>query len=174
MTNSRNEELEKFLLELSMYQDQLLQNYRQLFIATQTIIISIAMLLLASTERTITSICFYVILFVIGLILMSLWKKITRNRSYDVSYCHMQLLRLERKDNPLSRDEIDKPFDSFKEWQNHNEDSKISTLNNYDHHLLASRTRQNLEKLPNKFIIIWITGLIIFVILYLNNRFNFF
>lgn len=157
--------LEKFLLELSMYQDQLLQNYRHIFIASQTILISIAMLLLVSGEKSIFVFLFYLILFCIGLILITLWKAITKSRGLDVSYCHMQLLRLERKkDKPLKENEERRPFDSFKEWQQCTEEAKMDKLNNYDKHLLDSQTRKDIEKLPDKFLILWIFGIVLYVI----------
>lgn len=170
--------LEKFLLEMSTYQDQLLQSYRLIFISSQTILISIAMLLLSSGEGSVPSLLFYFMLLGIGLILLVLWRAITENRELDVSYCHMQLLKLERnerdRDRHLSDDEKKRPFDSFKNWQQYTEDAKISKLNNYDEHFLNSPARKKMNNLRHWFYLIWFVGFIIWVILVLKNQYHFF
>jgi len=151
--------LEKFLLEMSMYQEQLLQSYRLIFISSHTILISIAMLLLTIGEGLGISLFFYLLLFGIGLILFVFWRAITENRELDTSYCHKQLLRLERKDEPLCKKEMRQPFDKFKEWQQYNKDAKISKLDNYDKHLLSSSVRKKMHSLPWIYLIIWVIGL---------------
>lgn len=165
--------LEKFLLEMSMYQDQLLQNYRLIFISSQTILISIAMLLLISGKGAIPSLLFFAMLFGIGWILISLWRAITENRELDVSYCHMQLLKLERGPKSLKPEERKRPFDSFKNWQQYNEDAKISKLDNYDKHLLGSPVRKKMKDLPNWYLRIWVVCIIVGIILAFNNQFHF-
>jgi hypothetical protein len=174
MINSNISDLKNFLLELALYQDQLLQNYRHLFITSEIFLISVAMLLLASNSISILTYLFFIILFIIGCILMFLWRKITISRTLDVSYCHMQLLKLERSDNFLSDSEIKNPFDSFKQWQKYHNDAKRKILNDYDKGLLDSTTRKYMENLPWMFFIIWIFGLFVFGILLLNMQFKFF
>ena len=157
--------LQKFLLELSMYQDQLLQNYRLIFISSQTILIPIAMLVLITGEGSIPSLLSYIILLCIGIILLRFWRAITENRELDVTYCHMQLLRLEKKDKPLIPDEQKKPWKMFKEWQDKTQDAKICEITQYKPCLLSSMTRKKMKKLPIYFYLIWFFGFIIWIIL---------
>lgn len=167
-----NEDLNKFLLELIMYQDQLLQNYRLIFISSQSILISIALLTLVSEKTIIITSIAYFIFLILGVIFLWYWGSITENRELDVSYCHMQLLKLERNplgqpDKQLTNDEKNKPFDSFKNWQQFNKDAKISKLDNYDHHLRSSSARKKMKHLRYWFYIIWIFSLIIWIIRFL-------
>lgn len=161
---------EKFLLEMSMYQDQLLQTYRLIFISSQTILISIALLLLTSDKESILSLFFYLMLSGIGCILIVYWRNITENRELDVSYCHMQLLKTENNDPTLSS----KHWTSFKDWQKKTMEAKRCELNRYCPSILSSRTREKMHGLPFWFLGIWILGFIIGLISFLNNQFNLF
>jgi len=172
MKEPHNEDnFKKFLLEMSMYQDQLLQSYRLIFISSQTILISIGMLLILSGEEPIRSLLAYIVLFCFGsIILLRLWSAITESRELDVSYCHMQLLKLERNEKgkyrELTDDERKKPFESFKNWQQYNQDAKRSKLKNYDEHLVHSTVRKKMNRLPYWYFIIWILGFVIWGIYY--------
>ena len=161
-----NGDLEKFYLELAMYQDQLLQSYRLIFIASQTILISIAMLLISSNNPLANIFFPYVSLFIIGLILFIIWRNITESRELDVSYCHMQLLKIERKE--IIQDEKEKPFDFFKNWQNNSHSGKICILNKYKQCLLSSFTRKWMKWLPWCYLIIWVVGFIILIYFFYN------
>jgi len=170
-----NDGLEKFLLELAMYQDQLLQSYRQIFIASQSILISVAMLILIDGNGLPLSLIFYAMLFFgIGLILFCLWRNITENRELDVSYCHMQLLKVENNDPSLKPNDLKKPWSSFKEWQKKTKDAKKCELNKYCPSLLSSITREKMNRLPWYFLTVWILGIIIGIIIIFNNQYHFF
>ena len=156
--------LKKFLLELAIYQDQLLQSYRTIFISSQAIVISIAMLL-ASYDSKNNSILF-IILFAIGIFFLYIWLKITPARELDVSYCHMQLLRLEEKklapNNPTDLEEMEKPWYHFKRnWQNKSKEEKKQKIRELCYaDLLESPSRKMMGIwLPLIFIIIWLIGL---------------
>ena len=83
-------------LALVSHQGSLLQNYRSMFISSQAILISIASLILAITERSLLKILIIAFFFSFGLALVYTWKKITDNREAIVFYCQLNLLRLEK------------------------------------------------------------------------------
>lgn len=167
---ARNDDVKSFLITLANYQENLLQGYRSIFVSSQTILISIAMLLLAIYAPSISSLLFYFLLSIIGFVLIGFWLGITESRELDVSYCHMQLKKLEKGD--LNNNEIDFPWISFKEWQNKYKESgcpnnkKKEEINGYDKDFLASTTRKKMGLLPWIFLGIWIIGFLIFGYLY--------
>jgi len=152
--------LRTFLLEMANYQDNLLQTYRNIFIASQTIIVSIASLIVAFSKypQNLT----FVFQLIIGIFIIHYWKKITYSRSLDVSYFHMQLEKLE-EEIPLKPDEKHKPFRAFKDWQNNTTIiDRERILKNYDksqepnRKIFESYTRKIMGRtLPFIYSIVW-------------------
>lgn len=158
-------ELRMFLLELTNYQDNLLQTYRNIFIASQTIVISIAILIVASVRQRNPT---FIFLLIIGAFIILYWKKITYSRGLDVSYCHMQLEKVEAEIR-LTSDERRKPFWSFKDWQHKSVKDKERILKGYDkkhnRDIFESYTREIMgTKLPFIFSIVWVLIFLIFII----------
>jgi hypothetical protein len=147
-------DLKEFYIYIANYQDNLLQTYRLIFISSQTIIISIATLIVSVSPDKWKIFP----LFFIGLILLILWWRISEARGFDVSYCHMQLIKIENNES-LDQDEKNKPFVAFKKWQN--EECKKNILSKFDEthdvKLLDSRSRKYLGVvLPLIFLGMWI------------------
>jgi hypothetical protein len=151
-----------FYITLANYQDNLLQNYRLIFISSQTIVISIATLIVSITPN---KWIIFPLLF-IGLILLYLWYSISKHRGFDVSYCHMQLIKIENNET-LTQDENNKPFVVFKKWQKSKDKEEI--LSNFDKEhdikLLDSPSRKSLGLyLPLIYFIMW-AFLLLYVII---------
>ena len=155
-----------FLLELANYQDNLLQTYRNIFIASQTVVISIATLIVAFPNLQLKFT--FIFQLIIGTFLIIYWKKITYARGLDVSYCHMQLEKLEEGIH-LTPDENLKPFRAFKDWQRKKLKEKERTLKSYDREhnrdIFKSYTRKVMsQKLPFIFTIIWVLIFLTFIL----------
>ncbi|MBE3128303.1 MAG: hypothetical protein IMZ60_01335 [Actinobacteria bacterium] len=165
-----NEALSMFLLELANYQDNLLQTYRNIFIASQTFIISIATL--TTSFNNSNSNLTFIFQLIIGISILIYWRKITYSRGLDVSYCHMQLEKSEKK-TKLTNDEMTKPFYSFKNWQKKSKKEKEKELRNYDNadkkdkrKIFESYTRGVMgTKLPFIYSIVWV----LLSLIYLRN-----
>jgi len=143
-----------FYITLANYQDNLLQNYRLIFISSQTIVISIATLIVSISPNKWKILP----LIFIGLALLYLWCKISNSRGFDVSYCHMQIIKLENKE-VLTPDEKNKPFVAFKIWQkNKDKEGILSKFDqNHDIKLLDSPSRDSLGfYLPLIYFIMWL------------------
>lgn len=162
-------ELRMFLLEMANYQDNLLQTYRNIFIASQTIIISIATLIISFSNLQLRFT--FIFQLIIGATIIFYWKNITYTRGLDVSYCHMQLEKLE-KGIFLSIDEKHEPFRSFKNWQKKSKIEKERTLKDYDYadkedkrNIFKSYTRDVMgQKLPLVFSFIWVLISLTFIL----------
>lgn len=171
MMNQRftRKDLRMFLLELANYQDNLLQTYRNIFIASQTFVVSIATLIVAFSKYPLN--LTFIFQLIIGIIIIIYWKKITYSRGLDVSYCHMQLEKLERRIK-LKPNEKNKPFYSFKDWQQKSIMEKEIELEKYDNadkkdkrDIFESYTRKVMgQKLPFVFSIIWALILLTFIL----------
>jgi len=145
--------LKEFYINLASYQDNLLQNYRLIFISSQTIVISIATLIVSiSPEKWII---FPLVL--IGILLLIIWCSVSGARGFDVSYCHMQLIKIENNE-VLSSEEAQTPFVAFKKWQKNKQKEQI--LIDFDKihvvKLLDSQSRELLGfYLPLIYLIMW-------------------
>ena len=127
------------LLRLWGIQESLLQTYRSIFLSTQSIFISLgAALALASTE---IKQAIYVLLPIsfMGIYLLFVWLKVTRQRSAAVNFCQEQVIKLE--DGEI----ITKPL------QNMNSHLKSSGANHK-----GDDTRKKLQSLPYVFLTLWI------------------
>jgi len=151
--------LRRFLLELAYYQDQLLQSYRNIFIASQTIVVSMATLIVAFSEYPLNST--FIFQLIIGVFIIIYWKKITHSRGLDVSYCHLQFEKVEAGKRLELYEEL-RPFRSFKDWQNKTIKEKERILKKYDksekpnRKIFKSYTRNVMgRKLPFIFSIVW-------------------
>ena len=153
--------LKDFLITLANYQENLLQTYRIIFISSQTIVISIATLIVSITPNK----WLIIPLLIIGLFLLGLWYNISKSRGFDVSYCHMQLIKIENNEN-LTPDEKNKPFSTFKKWQNEDKESILLKFDTeHNENLLNSPSRKSLGLyLPLVYFIMWIF-IILFVII---------
>jgi len=142
-----------FLISNAILQDNLLQNYRLIFITSQSILIPLSALLVLSAEyREGLNLIFILPLIMIGLGMVYLWIKVAKNRGLYVSYWHMKLLKYENGNRN------DKPFETFKEWQEKSQQEKIRELNSFDDALLGSKTRKRMEEwIPSGFIVLWLS-----------------
>ncbi len=64
---------------------------------------------------------------------------------------------------------MNKPFESFKNWQQYTQDAKRSKLNNYDEHLAGSTVRKKMNKLPYWFIVVWLSGFVVWFMTAFNK-----
>lgn len=159
------QETNMFFLEMANYQENLLQTYRNIFIASQTIVVSIATLIVAFSSRPLN--LTFSFQLIIGIVIIHYWKKITYLRGLDVSYCHMQIEKLENR--WLTSDEILKPFWYFKNWQHFSLEKKEKILQDYDKEykrdIFESSTRKIMGRtLPFIYSIVWGLILLTFVL----------
>ncbi len=106
MADDPNYERRDELLSHWQIQESLLQNYRTLFLTSQSIIFSIA--------ATNISFMSFMAMLVLGWVLIWKWREITNARGLDVTYFQTQLLYLEKGIQP------GKIFTEFRFWKNSN------------------------------------------------------
>lgn len=156
MSVDLNYEMRDELLSHWQIQESLLQNYRTLFLTSQSIIFSIA-----ATNNSLMS---FIAMLILGWVLIQKWLEITYARGLDVTYFQIQLLDLEKGKK------TGKIFTDFKFWQNSNSNkdkedfikrwqmypsTEIEKLKDVE--MIKSRTREFLEDcMPRIFRILWV------------------
>ena len=139
-------------------QESLLQSYRNIFLTSQSIIFSIAVVIVSTSTPYLA----FLLLFIGIFMIFYLWIPICRSRGYDVWFFHWQILQLE---NGKAIDQ--KIFTEFKKWQalDIKEKRKKLEQDKLGKLLLRSKVRTKMELyLPWSFVILWIT-LALFIIL---------
>jgi len=170
--------LKSFLTNMVMWQDSLLQNYRLIFISSQSILLPLSVLIFVNFWSEYVSqnsslpfpplpaLFIMFPLLAVGLCILYYWIKITHNRGLDVSYIQMQLLKYEGyRGKYLSNREQTSPFIAFKkDWQDEKSSrEKEEILTKFEEKFLLDYTRKRMEKyLPSCFYTLW---MIIFVLL---------
>lgn len=162
----------KFLLSIAMWQDSLLQNYRLIFISSQSILFPLSALILVDFWRyylskgysipfpALPTLYIMIPLIIAGFGILYFWKKVTYSRGLDVSYWQMQLLKYEwYMGKQLFGRELRTPFISFKkDWQDgKTQQEKKEELNSFEKKMLIDITRKRMEiYIPSIFYILWI------------------
>jgi hypothetical protein len=130
-------------------QENLLQGYRLIFLTSQTIIISVASLLVAYREADLLALIVFIVLLTLALTLLDFWRKIAGARALDVSYLQAILFHHERFENKESL------MREFKSWQKLHRNEKVEFIKN--HSIEPSATRVIMEKrIPELFFLLWI------------------
>jgi hypothetical protein len=144
-------------------QESLLQSYRGLFISSQSIIFSVAALIVTAEAKTpengIINIASFLTLLVIGILLLKYWVDICRARELDVSYCQLAILKIEKENET----QVVNFMTEFKIWQTLPEIKKKEILSNTQ--LSESQTRKRLSRhLPILFLGLWVISTVLLVI----------
>ncbi len=148
------EQIRQDLMSLWSAHDNLLQSYRGLFLGSQSVVFSIAVFVAAGSSSL-----FLVPLFVLGVYLLWLWRRIYRSRGYDEWYFHWQLLKMEKGENLDFR-----VLQEFEAWHEKDNTTKKNLLasDEIGKRLMQSRTRKALDStLPEVFAVLWVFLLII-------------
>lgn len=95
------------LYSLWSIQDSLLQNYRTMFITTESIILSIATAIVASSQSY-----YSLILVGLGFILLGIWTTVTQKRARCVTLAQKFILWYEQEKI------VAQPFSTFKKYEN--------------------------------------------------------
>ena len=94
------------LYSLWTTQDTLLQGYRSMFLTTESLLIAVAVTLLATSPNA-----NILPLILLGVIVIYVWRLITRQRSRDVSFVQHLILSCEEGKY------VENPFSTFKDYQ---------------------------------------------------------
>ncbi|HEY8937049.1 MAG TPA: hypothetical protein VIM65_17600 [Cyclobacteriaceae bacterium] len=130
-------------------QENLLQGYRLIFLTSQTIIISVASLLVAYHETDLLTLIVFSVLLTLALTLLDFWRKIASARALDVSYLQAILFNHEQYESKESL------MREFKGWQKLRRNEKEEFIKN--HSIEPSATRVTMEKrIPELFFLLWI------------------
>lgn len=148
------------LLSFWSIQDNLLQTYRILFLTSESILLSISSVVLSMQNTTSENFFLQVnkydiiffSLFIIGIIILFFWIKVSKSRGYDVSYIQSLILEYENTGYRFDRKKI---MNKLKEWQKRNKKEKEKYLD--ERNLLKSPTRSIMnKKIPYTFLSIWL------------------
>lgn len=140
-------------------QETLLQSYRGLFLSSQSIIFSVAALVVNSEKPNILS---FLTLLIIGWVLLAYWVDICTARELDVSFCQMAILQFEKGEGPSAGF-----MTAFKGWQKISKEQKQQQLLHFQ--LAESQTRKKLSiHLPNIFKFLWVLTAVLLVLKHLG------
>lgn len=140
-------------------QESLLQNYRSIFISTESILLSLSVTVLSIGHPL-----FSLLLVAPGIFLHSLWRSICSSRGRDVSFSQRLIEKIEVGEIKELNILVE-----FKRYQ-----KNVNTKNGYVledwvlnndevfNQMLQSKTRIKMDKyLPNSYLVLWITIIIL-------------
>ena len=122
--------IHSFLVSLWGIQNSILQSGRGMFLTVETVLLSVAMFLRPSKDCLtclVSEDCSFVfgaIIFVAGIYLCRVWRRIVDNRGYDDSYLRWQIAKFEDRPHEFPK----KVFTHFKDWQKKKRAQKRSIL----------------------------------------------
>lgn len=151
------------LLTLWSIQDSLLQTYRTIFLTGESIILSIAAVIISLNSNA-QFIFFkfsdndliFIALLLIGGIILYFWLITSRNRGFDVSYVQSKIIEIENGNEETNKPILEKgTLTDFKNWQNKGHDFKKQYL--IGREFPRSKSRKIMEvHLPLAFALVWI------------------
>jgi hypothetical protein len=137
------------LISMWGIQDSLLQSYRNIFLTSQSVLLSVAVFVAQGARPALAF-----LLALIGLPLVWLWHSIVTSRGYHVWFFHLHILRLE-----AGMSVPNNLFKAFKDWQGLAQSEQQKQLHGdaLGRSLTKSKTRSRLDLyLPMAFAACWL------------------
>lgn len=142
-------------------QESLLQNYRSIFISTESILLSLSVTVLSLGNPL-----FSLLLVAPGIFLHSLWRSICSSRGRDVSFAQRLIEKIESGEivefNVLG--EFKRYQKDFKTTNGYVFEDWVLNTDEEFHQMQQSKTRIKMDKyLPNSYLVLWgaVIGLVI-------------
>lgn len=167
MSIRRKNDHKMFWLTLANHYDSILQAYRIIFISSETILISFAALLI-SFPTSLLKLVLIFSLFLLGFCLVGPWIKITWDRGLYVSYCNMQLQRVEEGEIPKEAYAAFRQWKEEPDWQRKQKKIDEYRKQHNQQPILKEYARLIMGLiLPISFLVLWVVILFVHILVFI-------